>query len=372
VAQAEGAEIRGIELSRRFYAEVVGPWLARAFAGLRHAAALIGYGSELLGFDDAMSQDHNFGPRVIVLVSPDDFAAHAGRMVAAFREVAPPVFLGHPMGSHNRPHPSPHRGGALGDDGHGLEIWTLEAAARFWLGGPEPADGLAWLGLAEQRLLALTAGAVFHDDEGRLTALRQRLAWFPRDVWLYKLACQWRRIAEEQPFVGRTGFAGDELGSRVMAGRLVRDAMRMAFLIERRYAPYSKWFGSAFARLPCAGELTPLLDRALAADAWKPRETSLAEAYAALGRVQQARAVPGAIAPRIGQFWGRPFTVINAEEMMAGLRAEIADPALRALPIIGALDQVSDSTPVIESPSRARAAMAALFDDGEAGAVEEA
>lgn len=364
--------MQGIELSRRFYDEVVAPWLARAFLGLKHAAALIGYGSELLGFDDAMSQDHNFGPRVIVLLSQADFAARAPELVATFLNVAPTVFQGHPMGFHNRPHPSPHRGGALGDDRHGLEVWTLEEAVRFWLGGPEPANSLDWLGLAEQRLLALTAGAVFHDDDGRLSALRARLAWFPRDVWLYKLAGAWRRVAEEQPFVGRTGLVGDELGSRVIAARLVRDVMRLAFLIERRYAPYSKWFGSAFAQLPCAAQITPPLERSLVAETWQARDAALAEACETLGRLQRARGVPGAVAPQLGPFHARPFTVVNAEEMIAALRAEIADPTLRALPIIGALDQVSDSTPVVEAPARARAAMAALFDDGEAGPVEKA
>jgi hypothetical protein len=148
--------------------------------------------------------------------------------------------------------------------------------------------------------------------------------------------------------------------------------MRMAFLIERRYAPYPKWFGAGFARLPCAGELARILQRVLAAETWKPREAALAEAYEALGRLQQARSVPGAIEPRIGPYFGRPFTVINADEMIAALRAEIDDPWLKALPILGSLDQLSDSTPMIESDGRARAAMAALLDDGKASPVEEA
>ena len=59
-----GRAIQGVELSRRFYAEVVRPWLARDFADLPHAAALIGYGSELRGVDDEMSRDHDWGPRV--------------------------------------------------------------------------------------------------------------------------------------------------------------------------------------------------------------------------------------------------------------------------------------------------------------------
>jgi hypothetical protein len=364
--------MQGIELSRRFYAEVVGPWLAGAYPQLRHAAALIGYGSELLGFDDAMSQDHNWGPRVQILIAEADFATAAADIVSRFAEAAPPAFGGVPMGMHNRPHPSPHREGALGDDRHGLDVGTIRDALSYWLGGSEPKTAGEWLGLAEQRLIALTAGAVFRDDDGGLTALRERLAWFPRDVWLYKLAAQWRRIAEEQAFVGRTGDRGDDLGSRVIAARLARDVMRMAFLIERRYAPYPKWFGTAFAQLASAPELSPILQRALSAETWKPREAALADAYLTLAKLHLARGVPGRFEPRIGPYYARPFTVINAEEIIAAIRAEIADPALRRLPIIGSLDQVSDSTPVIETPARARPAMAALLDDGEAGAVEEA
>jgi hypothetical protein len=363
--------IQGVELSRRFYEELVRPWLERTFPGLRHAAALLGYGSELLGFDDAMSQDHGWGPRVLLFVDEAGFAERAPALVAAFSEAAPMRFLDFPIDGASGPHDARIRRAAR-DQRHGLQVWTIPRALADWFGGDEPRGNLDWLGLAEQRLLALTAGAVFRDDDGQLTALRERLAWFPRDVWLYKLAAQWRRIAEEQAFVGRAGLVGDELGSRVIAARLARDAMRLAFLVERRYAPYPKWFGSAFARLPCAAQLSPLLERALAAESWKPRETALAEAYEAIGRLQLARSVPGAIPPNLGPFHERPFTVVNAEEIMAGLRAEIGDPALRALPVIGSLDQITDSTPVIESPARARAAMAALLDDGEAAAVEEA
>jgi Domain of unknown function (DUF4037) len=365
--------MQGVELSRRFYDEVVGPWLARDFPGLPHAAALLGYGSELLGFDDEMSQDHNWGPRVWICLTEPDFAAHADAIVAGFADAAPERFLDVTVGF-DRPHLAGHGPHWRSDARHGLEVRTLEGMVRDVLGIAlgEPLTNRAWLGLADQWLLELTAGAVFHDDDGRLTRLREALAWPPRDVWLFKLACQWRRIAEEQAFVGRTGLVGDDLGSRVIAARLARDAMRMAFLIERRYAPYPKWFGAGFARLPSASELSPILQRALAAETWRPREAALAQAYEALGRLQQARGVPSAIEPRIGPYFGRPFTVINADEIIAALRAKIEDPGLNALPILGALDQVTDSTPMIESQGRARAAMAALLDDGEAPPVEEA
>ncbi len=360
--------ISGLELSRRFYGDLVRPWLAHAFPNPRHAAALIGAGSEVLGFDDEMSRDHDWGPRLQIFVSESDFVSHAQAIVTGFADVAPTTFLGAAVGFQGQAHPSPQDVGAARDGRHGLEVWTLEAMLprQLALDPDEPRDNLTWLGLAEQRLLSLTAGAVFHDDDGRLTDLRTRLAVFPRDVRLYKLACQWRRIAEEQAFVGRAGASGDDLGSRIVAARLARDVMRMAFLIEHRYAPYPKWFGKAFADLPCAAALTPALDRVLAAADWQVREAALAQAYLALARLHRERGPGGDFEPVVGAYFTRPFTVINADAIADAIRAEIADPVLRALPTIGSLDQVTDATPVIEAPDRARRAMAALFNHGEA------
>src|SRR5262249_16124183 len=135
-----------------------------------------------------------------------------------------------------------------------------------------------WLVMSEQHLRMLTAGRVFHDEPGELSQARTALAYYPHDVWLYLLAAQWARIGQEEAFLGRTGEAGDEAGCRVIAGRLVRDVMRLAFLLERTYAPYSKWLGTAFARLACAQELGPHLDGTLAAADWRTREHHLAQA----------------------------------------------------------------------------------------------
>ena len=360
--------IQGLELSRRYYAEVVAPWLGRECPALRHAAALIGSGSELLGFDDEMSRDHGFGARLQLFVTDDDFDAHAGALVSRFAEIAPASFLGASGVGSNR-----HRAGGAGDDRHGLEIWTPRRVAGHWLAIDidQPLQAIDWLGLAEQRLLAVTAGEVFHDDLGALTQLRETLAYLPRDVWLYKLACQWRRIAEEQAFVGRASLVGDDLGSRVIAARLARDLMRLAFLIERQYAPYPKWFGAAFARLTCADELSPLLGLALSAPDWQAREEALAGAALALAKAHLVRGLPGDFRPQIGAYFTRPFRVINADDIASAIRGEISDPALRALPLIGSLDQVTDATPLVEMPARAGAAMRALFDDVEAAALEE-
>jgi hypothetical protein len=58
------------------------------------------------------------------------------------------------------------------------------------------------------------------------------LRWYPDDVWRWLLAGQWARIGQEEAFVGRTAEAGYELGSRVVAARIVRDLVRLCVLLE--------------------------------------------------------------------------------------------------------------------------------------------
>lgn len=341
--------MQGIELSRGFYTDIVRPWLNKVAPELRYSAALIGYGSELLGFDDDVSKDHNWGPRVHIFLGRDDFGNYARRLVDEFSKVAPADYLGEPIGWRSRPHPLANGVEAAGALEHGLEFHTLEALleGHFAVRSVENLNALQWLGFAEQRLLAFTSGAVFWDDDDRLSQARDRLEYFPDDVWLYKIACQWRRIAEEQAFVGRAGQVGDDLGSRVIAAPLVRDVMRMGFLLERHYPPYSKWFGSGFAKLPIAERLSPHLKRALLSSEWTERQDALASAYLELAHRQNAIGV-ASFEPIVGPYHDRPFTTINAGDAIEAAHSAIADESIKQLPIVGSLDQVSDLTPLLE------------------------
>ncbi|HEY8575968.1 MAG TPA: DUF4037 domain-containing protein [Devosia sp.] len=356
--------MQGIELSRRFYWEVVRPWLDATAPGLSHSAAITGYGSELLGFDDETSKDHNWGPRVQIFLADQAFAENAERLVETFLEAAPSHFLGEPIGYRSRPHPPVSDAGRAGNKAHGVEVLTVAAHLQDSL-GISSIDGISstqWLGFAEQRLLVLTAGAVFHDDQRRLSEARRALAYFPNDVWLYKIASQWKRIAEEQAFVGRTGQVGDDLGSRVIAARLARDVMRMGFLLERQYAPSAKWLGSAFARLPISTALTPLLTRALTTTDWRDRGDALASAYLVLAKRQRTDKLAGQVEPIVGPYHERPFSTINADDFVAACLGQIEDPLLRSLPVIGSLDQITDMTPVLVDPNASHRLVRAVFD----------
>lgn len=216
-----------------------------------------------------------------------------------------------------------------------------------------------WLATPTQRLAEITGGEVFHDGLGALNQVRTRLRWYPPDLWLYVLACQWQRIGQEEPFVGRCGEVGDTIGSAVVAARLVRDLMRLCLLMERRYPPYRKWLGTAFSRLRAALVLTPMLAGSLAATSWRECERHLCEAYEAAAALHNQLGLTASVDPRVRGFHDRPFRVLGAERFTAALLERISDPRIRRLPLNGAIDQFMDNTDALGDSLLLRATVAA-------------
>lgn len=356
--------IAGVELNHRFFRDAVQPLLATHFPDLIYSAGLIGYGSDVLGLDSETSRDHEWGPRLLLFLNRDDDARLCDAIDASLRADLPRTFMGYST-AYSRPKPGAGwvrslveaRSGAID---HHIQFETPDGFLRRELGvGVDAAWSAAdWLTIPEQKLLELTAGAVFHDGLSVLIPLRQRLAYYPRDVWLLRMAAQWRRIAEEEAFVGRCGEVGDDMGSRIVAARLARDVMRLCFLQERRYAPYSKWLGTAFQRLEGAGEVGPALAAALAASDWRERERALGAAYLALARAHNALGVTQPVEVTLSAYYDRPFQVIHAGRFASALVGALRDDGVRAIAaendVAGAVDQFVDSVNILQHAPRFR------------------
>jgi hypothetical protein len=89
------AFIPGLELGRLFYLEGVKPILDSLYPGVIHSAALIGSGSEILGFDTEMSTDHHWGPRVMLFLREADHHRYHDRIVESLSFGLPPRFRGY-------------------------------------------------------------------------------------------------------------------------------------------------------------------------------------------------------------------------------------------------------------------------------------
>ncbi|MER5772651.1 DUF4037 domain-containing protein [Streptomyces sp. NPDC001985] len=360
------AFLPGIELSRVLYEEAVRPILRDAFPRLRYAAARIGEGSEVLGFDTPRSADHDWGPRLQIFLPAADRAEHGAEIHRVLAERLPKRVRGWPTHFRRSDDPLDPVGYMEATDGpvshrvgvHDPDAWLAERLGRRT--AAERIDVRQWLAMPQQRLAEITGGAVFHDDPGTLTRVRRALEWYPEQVWRYLLACQWQRVSQEEAFAGRCAEAGDDLGAAVVAARQVRELMRLCLLLERRYAPYSKWLGSAFARLPVAVTLTPALRGALAATDHPSREARLCDAYETVASLQNASGLTAPLDPLRRPYHGRPFLVLRADRFARALARTVTDPVLRALPPVGAVDQWADSTDLLQRSATTAAVAAAV------------
>jgi hypothetical protein len=356
----------GIELSKVLYEEAVRPVLRDGYPGLPYAAARVGSGSEVLGFDTPRSADHEWGPRLELFLTPQDHARHSADVRRLLAERLPKQVRGWPthfQESDDALDPSGRMQLTDGPVNHRVDVHEVDG----WLTGQlglrsaeaEP-SAREWLAMPQQRLAETVGGAVFHDGLGTLTAVRRRLTWYPPDVWRYLLACQWQRISQEEAFVGRCAEVGDDIGSAVVAARLVRDLMRLCLLLERRYAPYSKWLGSAFRQLAAAESLAPSLRGVLAATDYRTREGHLADAYETVASLQNASGLANPVDPKRRPYHARPFLVLHAERFAQVLAQTVTDPELRELPLVGSVDQWADCTDLVSRPSDVRAATFAM------------
>jgi len=327
----------GITLARAYFHQVVEPIMSDRFAELPYAAARVGSGSDVLGLDDATSRDHDWGLRLSLFVPGS--AIH--EVDAELERCLPATFRGLPT-----------RFAFTGETAarHRVEVGSVSGFANARLGF-DPRVGMSvrdWLSLSGQAVLEVIAGPVFTDRNGELDGLRQALAWYPDDVWRYVLASGWVRLEQELPLMGRAADTGDELGSRIIAARLTQVVMHLAFMIERRWPPYAKWFGTLFHRLPCAAELAPCLGSMLG-PGHGARQDGFAAALDALLKRQNALGLTEADVATV-PFWDRPY-LHPSPDIVSQLMQPVADPAVRALPPgRGSIEQRTDSVDVLVDP----------------------
>ncbi len=230
----------GLALSRQYYHAFGKPMLERQFAAIlpRLAIGLVGEGSECLGYDDALSHDHDFGAGFCIW-TPDDLPEADRKRLAAAYAALPPSYGG------------VHR------------ICTPEAAGRVGvcrigdffqrlLGMPHlPQTEAQWLAVDESMLAAITSGTVFRDDSGSFTKMRRRLSLgYPKAVKLRRLAQQLARMAQcGQYNYLRMRKRGDAATAQLYLAAFCQSAMQAAHLCRNTYAPYEKWLLRSTAEL---------------------------------------------------------------------------------------------------------------------------
>lgn len=224
---------QGLPLLHKEYPDLTG----RVAAGLLSGEGIMAGGSEVAGFDDEISRDHNWGPRFFLIMAEDDCRS-VGDEVQAYLEAELPeechgFRLSPASFSENKCH-----------------IVTPEQIARANVGhATPPSRDAEWLAIPEHRLFELTSSFVFYEPRPLMTPLLERFAYYPGPVWRKRLAFVWFAMA-----LGANGFRtarrGNVVTTQMFVAWMLECVMRAAFLLRRRYAPHRKWLFHAFTQLP--------------------------------------------------------------------------------------------------------------------------
>ncbi len=343
--------IKGKKLSELFFKELVGPLLKKFYPDLKYSVGLLGPGSDVIDFDTARSMDHDWGLRLLLFLSKEDFK-RSKEISKMFSRELPYLFRGFSthFGAPEENDSKTSEKNSSGKINHRIVLFTIESFFKKYLNFDlkKEISVYDWLVFPEHKLLTITSGKIFSDELG-LKKTVEKFQYYPKDVWYYLLVSQWTRIAQEEHFMGRCGELNDEIGSKIIATRLVKDIMKLCFLMEKQYTPYIKWFGTAFDNLKSSKKLKPVLNAVINSNDWKTREKHLSEAYEYLVKVHNSLNITKPLKAKVEFFHDRPFLVINGGLVASEIQKQIKDPIVKSIERnIGSLNQFSDSTDVLE------------------------
>ena len=251
--------MKGLEISRKYYEAYGRQMLETQFPELLPylAAGMTGMGSQCFGYDDEVSQDHDFEPGFVIFLPGEEVVdrRQAFLLERAYAKL-PAEFEGcrRPML------------GAAGGSRYGV-IRT----ADFYEKKTGTKDGILtvgqWLTVPEQSLAEAVNGEIYFDNYGEVARIREAIAYYPEDIRRKKLAGHLLLAAQAGQYNYLRCIRHGETGAAQMAVfTFVKSAMQVIFLLNRRYQPYYKWSFRALRAMPKLSLEAELLEYLITTD----------------------------------------------------------------------------------------------------------
>ncbi len=226
--------MKGLELAEKFYKEFGESMLNESFSHMLPyiAVGLMGSGSECYGYDDDISQDHDFEPGFCIFIPDENIvdSKSAFELERAYSKL-PKEFMGF-----KRATVSP-----VGGNRHGVIRIGDFIEAKTGSRNGDLSVG-QWFSVPEYSLSEAVNGAVFSDNYGELTAVREKLKYFPEDIRLKKLAGNLLIMAQSGQYNYNICISrGETAAAQLALFEFVKSAINVFFLLNRKYMPYYKW-----------------------------------------------------------------------------------------------------------------------------------
>jgi hypothetical protein len=252
--------IKGLQLSKSYYFQIIKPIIESTVIGPSYAAGLIGYGSDVLGNDDHFSIDHEWGPRCIIFL-PEKLIHHKNSLFDKLNTLIPAEFMKYPTRFVDSGVDGINVLSSSTDGNVNIPITICRSFFCDMIEMLKPKREVDWLYIPEQRLLEIVSGEIFYDGFGEITELRKFYRYYPESVWRFRLAYTWQSLGWSID-ARLCAERGDILSAKHCISSSINKIIKLIFLLNKRYAPgYFKWIHKEFTKLPyLADELGKMIE----------------------------------------------------------------------------------------------------------------
>ena len=249
--------VKGLDLCREYYESCGIPMLHEQFAEYEEkiAVGLCGEGSDCFGYDDAFSQDHDWGPGFCLWVTDEVYAAIGERLQQAYDEL-PKEF----KGFHRADGPRIKERRGVHTIADFYERLLGRGNIKNLTADITEAD-INWTAIPDEALAAAVNGEVFTDGEGSFTAIRTVLQkGFPQRVAYLKIAEACARFSQGAQYnFGRMSLRGDEVAAAISLAEGLKYGMKLLYYLDVEYPPHDKWLYWRICKKPGNSEAAALL-----------------------------------------------------------------------------------------------------------------
>lgn len=227
------------------------------FTDEKIAAGLVGHGSECFGYDDSVSADHDFLPGFCIWLNDKDYDRYGETLQEVYDD-----FIDGIVDNTEQFRKSKGAGKRRGV----FSIGDFYEDLIGYRGVPD--NNFIYMAIPQYALAEATNGWVFEDRSGEFSAIRNELMkGYPEDVRKAKLASSLIQMAQSGQYnFSRCINHGENAAAAMALSNFVRESIKAAFLLERRYAPYYKWAFRKLKEIPGMNMLCASLEYILLGD----------------------------------------------------------------------------------------------------------
>lgn len=236
--------MRGLDLARNYYEDVVLKKIEELAPHILQYCAfgLVGYGSECLGFDDDISQDHDFSPNICIWMKREDFLRFSKER-AEIEASLPEYFLDYKLNNESE-WGSGRRGFLIIEDFY-FNFLGLEREARTIT---------EWQNIPEYFLSAATNGEVFADNLGYFTELREKMSYYPEVMRQNKIATRLMKISQAGQYnYARCLKRNEMVAANLVLSEFIEEVIHLVYLLNLTYMPFYKWSHRGLLELDLLG-----------------------------------------------------------------------------------------------------------------------